>query len=51
MTTVDFITELFCRVDDPMEDTAKHSQANLYPSELTTKFLGGIKLDYEKCQR
>jgi hypothetical protein len=36
MTTVDFITELFCRVDDAMTEVSKHSQANLYPSELTT---------------
>lgn len=39
MTTQDFITELFCRVDDVMHQEhqiGKHSQANLYPSELTT---------------
>lgn len=36
MTTVDFIIELFCRVDDRMGAFAKHSQANLYPSELVT---------------
>lgn len=36
MTTVDFITELFCRTDDAMQDVAKHPQANLYPSELVT---------------
>jgi len=36
MTTVDFITALFCRVDDAMKDVSKHPQANLYPSELTT---------------
>jgi hypothetical protein len=36
VTTVDFITELFCRVDDLMCDIPKHSQAKLYPSEVVT---------------
>jgi hypothetical protein len=36
MTTEDFITELFCKVDDAMKDVPKHSQSALYPSELTT---------------
>lgn len=36
MTTVDFITELFCRVDEDIADNEKHSQANLYPSEVVT---------------
>jgi hypothetical protein len=36
MTTQDFIIELFCRIDDAMCDVAKHSQANLYPSEIVT---------------
>ena len=36
MTTVDFIIELFCRVDDLMPDARKHSQASLYPSEVAT---------------
>jgi len=36
MSTIDFITELFCRVDDAMKDVAKHSQASLYPSEIVT---------------
>ena len=36
MTTEDFITELFCRIDDAMRGVAKHSQANLYPSEIVT---------------
>ena len=36
MTTLDFITELFCRVDDAMTDTQKHSQASLCPSETVT---------------
>ena len=32
MTTVDFITELFCRVDDAMTNCPKHTQASLHPS-------------------
>jgi hypothetical protein len=36
MSTLDFITELFCRVDDAMRDVRKHSQAALYPSEVVT---------------
>lgn len=36
MTTVDFITELFCRVDDRIGHLPKHSQANLHPSEVVT---------------
>ncbi len=36
MTTVDFITELFSRIDDSMKDAKKHTQANLYPSEVVT---------------
>ena len=36
MTTLDFITDLFCRVDDAMREVAKHSQAKLYPSEIVT---------------
>lgn len=36
MSTLDFITELFCRVDDAMAHVRKHSQANLYPSEIVT---------------
>src|SRR2546421_4241947 len=36
MPTLDFITELFCRVDDQMTDIPKHSQAKLHPSEMVT---------------
>lgn len=39
MTTVDFITELFCRIDDQLKQSDKvhkHSQAKLYPSEVVT---------------
>lgn len=34
MTSVDCITDVFCRVDEHMLDVPKHPQANLYPSEL-----------------
>lgn len=36
MTTIDFITELFCRVDDAMTGVPKHNQASLCPSETVT---------------
>jgi hypothetical protein len=36
VTTEDFIIDLFCRIDDKMQDAQKHSQANLYPSEVVT---------------
>ncbi len=36
MTTEDFIIELFCKVDDAMNEAPKHSQSRLYPSELVT---------------
>ncbi len=36
MSTLDFIIELFCRVDDALQDVPKHSQAKLYPSEVVT---------------
>ncbi|HZS89598.1 MAG TPA: transposase [Chloroflexota bacterium] len=36
MTTVDFITELFCRIDEAMREVPKHPQAHLYPSEVVT---------------
>ena len=36
MTTEEFITELYCRVDDQMRDVPKHPQAKLYPSEVVT---------------
>ena len=36
MTTLDFITELFCRVDDALKGVPKHAQASLCPSETVT---------------
>jgi predicted DNA-binding transcriptional regulator AlpA len=36
MSTQDFITELFCRVDDMMQDVVKHPQSSLHPSEVVT---------------
>ena len=44
MTTQEFITELFCRIDDAMKDVPRHPQASLYPSEVVTlAFLFAIK--------
>lgn len=44
MSTEDFITELFWRIDDAMRGVRKHSQASLYPSEIVTLgFLFAIK--------
>jgi hypothetical protein len=39
MSTVDFITELFCQVDEALTDIPKHPQANLSPSEVVTMAL------------
>src|SRR5512143_2002364 len=36
MTTVGFITELFCQVDDRLKGVLKPSQACLWPSEVVT---------------
>lgn len=36
MTTEEFIIQLFCEVDDQMNDISKHPQAKLYPSEVVT---------------
>jgi hypothetical protein len=36
MTTVDFITEFFCRIDDAMVEVHKHPQSLLVPSEIVT---------------
>jgi hypothetical protein len=36
VTTEDFITFLFCLVDDRLRDIRKHPQASLWPSELVT---------------
>ena len=36
MTTVDFITNLFCQIDDAMLGIKKHAQASLFPSELVS---------------
>lgn len=57
MTTEDFITELFCRVDDQMGAVTKHSQAKLYPSEVVTVALlfalkgGGTRAFYRWLKR
>ena len=36
MTTEDFISELFYRVDEAMKENPKHPLANLWPSEIVT---------------
>lgn len=36
MTTEDFISELFYRVDEAMKAVSKHPQASLWPSEVVT---------------
>jgi len=36
MSTLDFIIDLFCRVDELMHDVPKHPHAKLYPSEIVT---------------
>jgi hypothetical protein len=36
MTAEDFITELFCRIDDVMQDVEKDKRTNFYPSEVVT---------------
>jgi hypothetical protein len=36
VSTSDFITHLFCRVDDELRDVQKHPLAKLYPSEVVT---------------
>src|SRR6266852_3068379 len=36
MTTVDFITALFCQVDEQMRAMPKHPDARLWPSEVVT---------------
>jgi hypothetical protein len=36
MTTIDFITALFCQVDDHLPGIPKHPEAHLWPSEVVT---------------
>jgi hypothetical protein len=36
MTTIDLITEPFCRIDHTMTEVPKHCQAVLWPSEIVT---------------
>lgn len=35
-TTIEFITALFCQVDDYLAGLSKHSEARLWPSEVVT---------------
>jgi len=44
MTTLDLVTEVFCRIDEAMQDVPKHAQAALYPSAVVTlAFMFAIK--------
>jgi len=36
MTTIDFITTLFCQVDEQMHHISKHLHAPLWPGEVVT---------------
>src|SRR5712691_7190534 len=36
MATIDFITALFCQVDDHLSGLPKHPEAHLWPSEVIT---------------
>ena len=36
MTTIDFITDLFCQVDEQLSAIPKHPEAHLWPSEVVT---------------
>ena len=36
MATLDFITALFCQVDDHLPAIPKHPEAHLWPSEIVT---------------
>ena len=36
MITIDFITALFCQVDDHLSGLPKHPEAHLWPSEVVT---------------
>src|SRR6266852_9505858 len=42
MTTLEFITALFCQVDDHLPGIPKHPEAHLWPSEVVT--LGLVEL-------
>src|SRR5207244_3988965 len=35
-TTIEFITALFCQVDDHLAGLSKHPEAHLWPSEVVT---------------
>jgi hypothetical protein len=57
MSTVDFITALFYRVDEAMSDIPQHPQARLSPSEVVTLSLlfvlkgGGERAFYRWLER
>jgi hypothetical protein len=50
MTTVDFITAVFCQVANQMPGIPKHPQASLWPSEVVTLgLLHALKVDGNHC--
>src|SRR5205809_4933477 len=57
MTTVDFITTLFCEVDEQLCTIPKHPEAHLWPSEVVTLGLlhalkgGGNRAFYRRLTR
>ena len=57
MTTLDFITALFCQVDDHLPGIPKHPHATLWPSEIVTLGMlhalkgGGIRAFYRWLTR
>jgi hypothetical protein len=57
MTTEDFISELFDRIDEAMTDSPKHPLANLWPSEIVTLGIlfalkgSGMRVFYRRLSR
>src|SRR5437867_12993908 len=54
MVTLDFITALFCQVDDHLPGIPKHPHANLCPSEIVSLWLlhalkGGDNRAFYRC--
>jgi hypothetical protein len=49
MTSQDFITELFCRVNDRLGPIEKHSQAKRHPSEIVNLRLLYVLKDCGQC--
>ena len=47
-TTIEFITALFCQVDDQLAGLPKHPEAHLWPSEVVT--LGLLHASAGRCR-